>query len=370
MWEIGRSWSLLSPEYPEALRRVEQHYPWLWDRPDDPHAFQAVQAALADAERSLPPPPREWGYPRLVLAEPPAGRFPGGLWHQVIWRTPPKPMRPLTGFRRVLQAVREDLRAGDMAFPRTRGVLLKVAPRIGLLDPFRQVGTGRNGEENLLPDLPGQRVHFGGVGLGEDLWTWVRAALVVGFWDLAAQKSRERMRLEVFVVLLPEMFGVREGRWRAAWEEATPSFADVPEGAEVLYIVAPTSPESVLLREVHHLARKGTRNGVLSPSRVRARVWEWGLKGLVVPGPFRFGAAPEEGVKVGPLPALGSSFHLALLEIAGTLGERRPLACEWCGATFTPERPGRARFCSDACRLQAHRARKRGFLPPPSPEPE
>ena len=352
-WELGRSWSVFSPDYPEALRKLELLH----------GAGAAFQAAQEEAERVLPPPPRGWAYPRLVLAEPPAGRFPTALWHQAVWVGIGKPMRPLAGFRRLRRALTEDFRHGAQELPRTRKALLEVVPRIGLLDPFRQGGEGPVGEEGLLPDLGSVRkavgrVSFGSAPLREDLWTWVQAILAVGFWDLAAEGARARVKLEDFTRALPEAFGLGEERWRWEQEMLNHPFPGTPEGAEVLYSVAPSSPEGLLLREVHHLALKGVRNGVLSPTRIRARLWEWGLKGLHMPGPFRLAAVPQEGVKVGPLPALASSFHLALLQLAETLGEGRALVCEWCGATFTAQRPGRARYCSDACRLQAHRSRK------------
>ncbi|GAA6761493.1 hypothetical protein Thermus77923_22260 [Thermus oshimai] len=351
-WELGRSWSVFSPDYPEALRKLELLR----------GAGEAFQRALEEAEKALPPPPPSWGYPRLVLAEPPVGRYPAALWHKADWEVG-KPMRPLAGFRRLRRALTEDFRLGAPELPRTRKALLEVVPRIGLLDPFRQGGAGSVGEEGLLPNLESVRkavgvVSFGSVPLREDLRTWVQAILAVGFWDLAAEGARARVKLEDFARALPEAFGLREERWRWEQEMLNRPFPGVPEGAEVLYSVPLITPEELLLREVHHLALKGTKNGVLSPALIRKRLWEWGLKGLHMPGPFRFAAAPQEGVKVGPLPALASSFHLALLQLAETLGEGRALVCEWCGATFTAQRPGRARFCSDACRLQAHRSRK------------
>jgi len=280
----------------------------------------------------------------------------------------------------LLRALREDFRLEDWALPRTRKLLLEVVPRIGLLDPFRleklRLGdrleeAGQVEEEGLLPHLePSEgalekgsprylKAELAGVGLGEDLWTWVRAILAVGFWDWAAEKARERARFEDFASSLSEVFGLEEERWGKLWKNFDrPLLSPLLQDEKVVYCVMPISPEEVLRREVYHLLRKGIAGRVLSPRLIRKRLWEWGLKGLVIPGPFRLAAAPQEGVKVAPLPALASSFHLALLEIAETLGEGRALVCEWCGATFMAQRPGRARYCSDACRLQAHRSRK------------
>ena len=33
------------------------------------------------------------------------------------------------------------------------------------------------------------------------------------------------------------------------------------------------------------------------------------------------------------------------------------MTCEWCGEAFTTTRPDKGRFCSDRCRVAAHRAK-------------
>ena len=400
MWELGWSWSLFSANYPEELQKVEFLWPWLEEEKSDPDRRRLFEDAVKAARAKLPPPPEHWEYPRLVLAEPPMGRFPSAVWHQVAWEKQFRPIKPLTGFRRIAEAVKEDIgakRAGmfpclsgeaqreaalrrlkieepTRTYPRTRKILERIAPRIGLLDPFRQDRRhAQKTEADLLPHLrfggrkkrlptpdrllepdralwetPEDGEEYLGRPLGEDLCSWVTAGLVVRFWDLAAEAAGERVELKHFLERIPGEFGLDPEQWQRALEYRSGYWP-------------PIDPISVLLREAVHLRLYGVhpKSIRLSPSRIAERLREWGILGIVAPGPFRLRRVSERDAKAGePLTGLASSFHLALLDLAALLREGQVLVCEWCGRPFKAQRPRRARYCSDRCRIAAHRHRK------------
>lgn len=407
MWELGWAWDLFSANYPEELRKVESLWPLLEEEESDPDRRRLFEDAAEAARAELPPPPEHWNYPRLVLAEPPMGRFPSAVWHQVVWEERYRPIKPLTGFRRIAEAIKEDIgsqRAGTFScwrgeaqreashlglkielseptrtYPRTRKIVELIAPRIGLLDPFRQDRRhAQKTEADLLPRLQierrGRRMHkkglplpenhfdpdkplwegpldgeeYCGRPLGEDLCSWVTAGLVVRFWDLAAEAAGEREKLKHFLERIPNEFGLDPEQWQRALEYRSGYWP-------------PLDPISVLLREAVHLRLYGVhpKSMNLSPSRIAERLREWGILGVVTPGPFRWRKVPRRGADAGePITGLTSSFHLALLDLAALLREERVLVCQWCGRSFTAKRPRRARYCSDRCRIAAHRHRK------------
>ena len=360
VWELGWAWGLFNANYPEELRKVESLWPWLEEEKSDPNRCRLLEDAVEAARAVLPPPPEHWNYPRLVLAEPPAGRFFDAAGYPVFWEARYRPVKPLTGFRRIAEAVKEDM-GSQLAkvFPRTRETVERMAPRVGILDPFRQDRRyTQETEADLLPHLRvGKASEYGemylGRQLGEDLCSWVTASLVLRFWDLAAEAAGKREELKRFLERIPNEFGLDPELWQRALEHRNEYNLSL-------------DPISVLLREAVHLRLYGVhpKSMKLSPPHIAERLREWGILGVVTPGPLRMRTVPKRGAEAGePLTGLASSFHLALLDLAALLREGQVLVCEWCGRSFKAQRPRRSRYCTDRCRISAYRHGKKPSWP-------
>ncbi|AFH39688.1 hypothetical protein TtJL18_1822 [Thermus thermophilus JL-18] len=354
-WEPGYGWQPLRPS-PEALGPVLRLWPWAGEAPS-PELAQAI----AEARGKLGPPPSRWRYPRLVLASPPE------VWAPPFWLRLPPPLSPLAGFLKLGKALGQDLaeggwghKRGTLTLRRFRERLTAIAPRMGLLDPFRAGG-------RLFPEVveaQGVRARYFSPESGEDLWAWAEATLTVNVWAAAVSLERGEA-FAGFLAYLGEALDAPRGPWEgfAALAQGEAGGLEALEGYRVgffdygtLQVPLLTFPWGGLLREATRLRLRGTKGGYLNRHRIQELLRSWGLEGLVVPGPFRYTPPwPQEPGGKGRVYGLASAFHAALLELAGRMGEGTLLACEHCGRVFLAERPRRARFCSPSCRATAHK---------------
>jgi len=357
-WEPGWGWRPLQDRpYPKVVARAVLGWgAYLGDNPDAQHLLEEARAELG-------PPPGRWEYPRLVVTQPPMALLWGSLFG-AEWHNLPPAMSPLTGLLRVGKMAQYELKEKGLgvlqdAQSRTAQVILKVAPKIGLLDPFREEDTFLSYPGDPPPFLgpvalfPRLRLKKGRVEevypplpLGESLKDWALAGLMVLALTEALKVAQERGKVEEALAPLEGLplpqepsawVGLEYGKW------GTASF-----------------PPEALLPRLRAFLEDVAKHGRLAPARLQEAILEWGLWGLVIPGPLRFTGPPSKGQPASALPALASPFHAALLELARKAQAGEVLACEYCGRSFVAERPRRARYCSPQCRALAKKARDRG----------
>jgi hypothetical protein len=278
-------------------------------------------------------------------------------------------MSPLAGLLRVGKTAQQELKERDLgmlrdAQSRTAQVILKVAPKIGLLDPFREEDTRLyhdlppfEGPITLFPELKhekdGVEEIYQLLPLGESLKDWALAGLMVLGLTEALKVAQERGKVEEALAPLKGL-PLFEGP-TFLWE------MDKGPEYEKEYTVV-FLPEALLPRLRAFLEGVANKYGTLVPARLQEALLEWGFQGLVVSGPWRFAGPPSKDRPASALPALASSFHAALLELARKAQAGEVLACEYCGRSFVAERPRRARYCSPQCRALAKKARDRGRI--------
>jgi len=363
-WEPGWGWRPLGGSTSGAVARAEKAW-WAY-RGDE----AALRPLLEEARAELGPPPGRWEYPRLVVARPPVARLVGFLFG-AEWHNLPPAMSPLKGLLRVGKTAQRELRERGLgalqdAQSRTAQVVLEVAPKIGLLDPFREEAPRLyhdlppfEGPITLFPKLRREKDGRGEIyeplPLGESLKGWALAGLMVLALTEALKVAQERGKVEKALgplegLPLPqgpsfwEWDGPEEGPWYGKWDTA-------------IFL-----PEALLPRLRAFLEGVANKHGTLVPARLQEALLEWGLQGLVIPGPLRFTGPPSKDRPASALPALASPFHAALLELARKAQAGEVLACEYCGRSFVAKRPSRARYCSPQCRALAKKARDRGLI--------
>jgi len=343
-WELGWGTDALYDIDSEAVLEAQIEWRNHQGGPKFQNALERVRAELG-------PPPERWFYPRLVIAAPPD--LNTALFYS-LWFDLPDPISPLSGLLRVGKAAYKDLKSktgmallsfknNEWRKSRTAREILWVAPRIGLLDPFRTDFTPNS--IHLLPELPVEReekVVFFPSPLEESLFGWVVAGLTVLVLTQALWVAKRRGRVEEALELLDGVPSRALPEVWAYWEYS--EFAATPP-----YFLPLSSYLGCFLREI-------SKGGILTPSHLQKALLDWGLSGLLGPGPWRFGS-PRKDLKV-----LASSFHAALLELAHKVKAGEVLACEYCGLSFVAERPRRARYCSPQCRALAKKARDRGHI--------
>jgi hypothetical protein len=250
---------------------------------------------------------------------------------------------PLSGLLRVGKAAQQELKEKGPgvlldAQSRAAQVVLKVAPKIGLLDPFR------DGATPLFPEVRRKKggleeVHAP-LSSGDSLKSWALAGLMVLGLTEALKVAQERGKVEEALTPLEGL--------------PLPQGPDAWVGLEYGKWATASLPPEALLPRLRAFLEDAAKHGRLAPARLQEALLEWGLQGLTVPGPLRFTGIPQA------LPALASPFHAALLELAHKARAGEVLVCEYCGRSFVAERPRRARYCSPQCRALAKKARDRG----------
>lgn len=353
---MGYGWHLFAPT-PE-LHKLQGLWPWGGEDPPP-----ELEVAVSEAKEKLGPPPQGWHYPRLVAATPPEMIVGAGAF----WVNLPQPKSPLSGFLMLSRALLKDLEVAkwrsEMEPPlaRFKGTLESLVPQIGLLDPFRRGG------QLAPPPKAGPEYRHLTLGAGEDLWTWAEATLTIFFWAQAMGSRREKfchfLEMLLHTLNAPQEPGkefarfVREdGALPELLRRYTVESLDL--GPEVPIF---SFPWSTLYREALRLRFNGLKGNIIARLKLQQVLKPWGLSGLLVPGPMAYAviAPPEGRDRGGKVYGLASAFHAALLELLARIEGGALLACEHCGSVFLAERPRSARYCSDTCRVQANREKKR-----------
>lgn len=262
-----------------------------------------------------------------VLQRPARSVFPRLVRRSLLAQDLPqgKPVSPLEALSRVFRTALKDSNPYAKGSP-TREAVLWAAENAGLLVPFKV-------ERAAWPPLVS----------GEDLVSWLAAAYAVGAWRIVLRllsdgHSYKEIRREVF-----SRFGLE--------------FASGSN--DLVRSQSGNSPDIPLwaLNVLEALWRKKPKTQV-----VRAWLREAALSGLVLDSrgefwPF-FSNRPEEPELPLAAPkwvATGGVYHLALLQLAQARKKER--LCVWCGGGILGR--GDKRYCSNACRQAAYRAKKK-----------